>query len=141
MSPTEVPPVIVAWHELAENPDPDRLRSMLAPDAVFRSPAVHTPQEGAEITFAYLWAAVHVLGPTLTYEHEWYDEASAVLKFAATVDGYEVGGVDIIEWDEDGKITAFTVMVRPLKGLQAVIGAMGARLAQQQEASQKETSA
>ena len=69
-----------------------------------------------------------MLGPTIEYVHEWYDEISAVLKFSATVDGREVSGIDILTWDETGLITDFTVMARPLKGLQALITAMGAEL-------------
>ncbi|WP_101652770.1 nuclear transport factor 2 family protein [Brevibacterium ihuae] len=122
------PATITAWHDLVRSPEPEKLRALLAPEVTFRSPAVHTPQEGPEITFAYLWAATQVLRPTLEYVHEWYDESSAVLQFSAQVDGFDVSGVDIIEWDGDGRITDFTVMVRPLKGLQAVIAAMGAEL-------------
>jgi hypothetical protein len=130
------PPLITAWHELVRSPSAEALRGLLAPGVTFRSPAVHTPQEGAAKTFAYLWAAVRVLRPTLEYQHEWYDESSAVLQFSATIDGFEVSGVDIIEWNADGRITDFTVMVRPLKGLQAIINAMGAELKHQQEAQQ-----
>ncbi|MBS42653.1 MAG: polyketide cyclase [Nocardioides sp.] len=125
---TAVPPTIAAWHDLVADPEPDALRAMLSPRVRFCSPAVHTPQEGPEITFAYLWAAVHVLGPTLRYQHEWYDDRSAVLRFTARVDGLDVEGVDLVEWDDDGLVTDFTVMVRPFKGLQALIGAMAARL-------------
>ena len=122
------PAAVQAWHAFVTDPTPAGLRALLADDAVFRSPAVHTPQEGAELTYAYLWAAVQVLGPTLVYRHEWYDEHSAVLRFNATVDGLEVDGVDIITWNEDDKITEFAVMTRPFKGLQALIHAMGAAL-------------
>ena len=38
---------------------------------------------------------------------------------------------DIIEWDEAGRIVNYTVMARPLKGLQALITAMGAELEKQ----------
>lgn len=122
------PAAIQAWHALVGDPDKGRLRSLLADDVVFRSPAVHTPQAGVDLTQAYLWAAVQVLGPTLTYRHEWYDDRSAVLRFSATVDGLEIDGVDIITWNDDDLITEFTVMTRPFKGLQALIQAMGAAL-------------
>jgi hypothetical protein len=122
------PAVVSAWHACVEAPDRERLRAMLAPDVVFRSPAVHTPQEGLQVTEAYLWAALQVLGPTIEYVHEWYDESSAVLLFTATVDGREVSGIDIITWDDTDRIVDFTVMARPFKGLQALITAMGAEL-------------
>ncbi|GAB2921966.1 nuclear transport factor 2 family protein [Rhodococcus aerolatus] len=127
------PATVRRWHELAAAPDPAVLRELLAEDAVFRSPAVHAPQEGRDRVHAYLWAALAVLGPTLTYVDEWHAERSAVLRFAAVVDGLDVDGVDLLEWDATGRITAFTVMVRPLRGLQALVTAMGTELSRQRD--------
>lgn len=129
---TAIPPAVRAWHALVADPTRDGLAALLAPDAVFHSPAVHTPQKGAQLTFAYFWAALQVLGPTLVYDHEWYDEGSAVLRFTATVGGLDLGGVDIIRWDASGRLVEFTVMVRPFKALQALVAAMGAELERQQ---------
>ena len=112
------------WHDLVESRDETRLPDLVAEDAVFRSPAVHTPQEGRELVTAYLAGAIRVLGPTLTYHDEWTREHDAVLRFTAEVDGLQVEGVDLITWDDDGQIVAFTVMLRPFKALQAVITRM-----------------
>ena len=120
----ETPETIARWHELVAARDPDGLDALLADDAVFRSPAVHTPQEGKEITATYLRAAFAVLGPTLTYHHEWYAADSAVLEFTAELDGLTVHGVDMIRWGADGRITEFTVMARPYKGLQKLMERM-----------------
>ena len=68
-----------------------------------------------------------MLGPTLRYVDEWYGESSAVLEFEADLDGVVVHGVDMIRWNDAGKLTSFTVMVRPVKGLQQLMGKMGAR--------------
>jgi len=119
-----VPPTIVAWREFAKTRDPAGLDDLLADDCVFRSPAVHTPQAGKALTTAYLSAALVVLGPTLRYVEEWYAETSAVLEFEAEIDGLTVHGVDMIRWDDAGRITSFTVMVRPHKGLEVLMGAM-----------------
>ena len=130
MSASEVPEVpavpapIAAWHRLAESRDPAGLDALLADDCVFRSPAVHTPQPGKALTTAYLAAALVVLGPSLRYVEEWYSPSSAVLEFEAEVDGLSVHGVDMIRWDDTGRITSFTVLVRPHKGLEALMGAM-----------------
>jgi hypothetical protein len=51
-----------------------------------------------------------------------------VLEFECVMDGILVNGVDMIAWNADGKIVDFKVMVRPLKGMQAVHAAMGAML-------------
>jgi hypothetical protein len=45
------------------------------------------------------------------------------------MDGIQVNGIDMIEWNADGQITDFKVMVRPLKAINAVHAAMGAMLA------------
>jgi hypothetical protein len=122
------PAPVEAWHRVAASRDPAGLDDLLADDVVFRSPAVHTPQEGKAITTAYLAAAFVVLGPGLRYVDEWYGEGSAVLEFESVVDGLTVHGVDMLRWGEDGRLTSFTVMVRPMKGLHALVAAMGAEL-------------
>lgn len=119
---------LARWHAAVEARDPALLPSMIAADAVFRSPAVHTPQEGRDLVVAYLSAAFVVLGPELAYHDEWVRDRDAVLRFTTVVDGLQVEGVDLIRWDEDGLITEFTVMVRPFKALNAVIAAMAAQL-------------
>ncbi|MCZ4500149.1 MAG: hypothetical protein JWQ74_2704 [Marmoricola sp.] len=116
------------WHDVVASRDPAQLPGMIAADAVFRSPAVHTPQEGRDVVVAYLSAALVVLGPELTYAETWQREHDAVLKFHTVVDGLQVEGIDMITWDDDGLITEFTVMVRPFKALEALIGAMGREL-------------
>ena len=125
---SERPAVIARWHEIIETSDLTGLAALLADDAVFRSPAVHTPQEGKAKTFAYLAAAFDVLGPELEYVDEWIRDSSAILEFATVVDGLQVRGIDRIEWNEDGQITDFTVYVRPRKALDAVIGKMAEAL-------------
>lgn len=123
---TPVP--LATWHQVVESRDPTLLDDFLADDAVFRSPAVHTPQEGRALVTAYLTAAMKVLGPTLHYQHEWVDGSSAVLEFTAEIDGLSVHGIDMIRWREDGKVTEFTVMVRPFKGLTKLMELMAAQL-------------
>lgn len=128
-----MPETIAAWHRLVETKDPALLDALLADDCVFRSPAVHTPQEGKQLTTQYLSAAMVVLGPTLTYRREWYADGSAVLQFEAELDGPEgrkvsVDGIDMITWGEDGRITEFAVMVRPVKALHKVMELMAAEL-------------
>jgi hypothetical protein len=109
----------------------DELHGMLADDAVFYSPAVFTPQEGRVKTTAYLAAAMKLFADTgFHYVEKWYSDNSAVLEFAADIGGIHVNGIDMIHWNDDGKITSVKVMLRPLKALQAVVPEMG-RLLQQ----------
>jgi hypothetical protein len=112
------------WHDIVESGDAAQLVEIIAEGAVFKSPAVHTPQEGRELVTAYLAGAMVVLGPELTYHDEWVRERDAVLRFTSMVDGLQVEGVDMITWDDDGQIASFTVMIRPFKALQAVMARM-----------------
>jgi hypothetical protein len=128
---TEQPDALRLWHRVAETRDPTLLDDLLDEDCVFRSPAVHTPQEGKALTTAYLSAALVVLGSSLTYRHEWWDEGSAVLEFTAELDGLTIHGIDMLRWGADGRLTEFTVMVRPFKGLTKLMELMLAELTEQ----------
>ena len=122
---------IAAWHDYMHGgSDPEKLKAMLADDAVFHSPVVHTPQEGKAKVFAYLHAASHVLGnDSFHYVREIVDGDTAVLEFALVLDGIQVNGVDMVRWNADGKIEDFKVMVRPLKAVNKVWEKMGEMLA------------
>jgi hypothetical protein len=125
------PPVIARWTSVIENGRIDELDALVADDAVFFSPAVFTPQEGRRKTLMYLKAAAKVFGDTdFHYVKHWYNDQSAILEFAATVDGIYVNGIDIIHWNDDEQIVSFKVMLRPLKALQTIIPAMAELLQQ-----------
>lgn len=125
---SEQPAALQHWHQVVETHDPALLDALLADECIFRSPAVHAPQLGKELTTAYLSAAMAVLGPTLRYEHEWWDESSAVLEFIADLDGLTVHGIDMLRWDDAGRLVEFTVMVRPFKGLTQLMTLMAPEL-------------
>lgn len=119
------PAPVLAWHDVVRTRDLGRLADLLADDVVFRSPAVHTPQEGKAVTTAYLTAALEVLGPGLTYHRQLVGEDSAMLEFTTEVGGKQVHGIDLLRWDANDRLVEFTVMVRPLQGLTALVQAMG----------------
>ena len=122
---------LARWHEYMEGAgDPALLSDLLADDAVFHSPVVHTPQAGKAVVMAYLVAAAHVLGnDSFHYVRELVDGDEMMLEFVTELDGIRINGVDIIRWNGDGKITDFKVMVRPLKAINKVWEMMGAQLA------------
>jgi hypothetical protein len=109
------------WHSLVNDKDTARLAALLDDDAVFHSPIVHTPQIGKQITQQYLTAALHVLfNDSFKYVREITAEFDAMLEFEVELEGIIVNGVDIISWNENGKIVDFKVMVRPLKAVNIV---------------------
>jgi site-specific recombinase len=125
------PQVIQRWIDVIDNHRPDELDALLADDAVFYSPAVFTPQEGKAKTAMYLRAAEKMFaGTDFHYVGQWFSDQSAVLEFVATVDGIYVNGIDMIAWNDDDKITSFKVMLRPFKGIQAIMPKMAELLTQ-----------
>jgi hypothetical protein len=126
---TDRPAALRTWHEIVAAQDPALLNDLLADEVEFRSPAVFAPQQGKALTILYLSGALVVLGPSLRYVSEWYDDTSAVLEFEASLDGVYVQGVDILRWNADGKLVSFTVMVRPLRGLEKLVELMARQLA------------
>ena len=114
---------LAAWHRvMAEGNPPDELAKIVAEDAVFHSPVVHTPQVGEAKVIAYLAAAGQVFGApgghaNFRYVRELVDGHEACLEFIAEIDGITVNGIDLIAFDADWKIRDFKVMVRPLKAI------------------------
>lgn len=121
---------LAKWHAYMEQgSDPALLSDLLAEDAVFHSPVVHTPQRGKPIVMAYLVAASHTLGnDSFHYVRELVDGDEVMLEFVTVMDGITVNGVDIIRFNDDGKISDFKVMVRPLKAINKVWQMMAAQL-------------
>ena len=112
---------IAHWHNLLESGNAAGLDSLLADNAVFHSPIVHTPQYGKALTQLYLSAAFMVFyNDTFTYVREVIGERDAVLEFQVEIDGILVNGVDMIKCDDEGKIIEFKVMVRPLKAVNLI---------------------
>jgi ketosteroid isomerase-like protein len=118
-----------AFREAVERADLDAAIALLAEDVVFRSPAVFKPYEGKEAMGVVLGAVVQVF-EDFRYTDQVEDGDTAVLMFSTRVGEKELNGVDILRFDADGKITELTVMVRPLSGLNALLEAMGKKLAE-----------
>ena len=130
------------WYEVMKSNDMDKLDELLAEDVVFYSPVVYTPQRGKDITKMYLMAAGGVFGEgakdevsdsnksqsNFKYIKEIIGEKSALLEFESEMDGIYVNGVDVISWNEEGKITEFKVIVRPLQAVNMLHQKMQAML-------------
>ena len=124
--------VIARWHRYLGGQLPGGLDQLLSTDVVFFSPVVYTPQRGRAITAQYLEAASRTLaggaGGAFQYTKQVLSGDTAVLEFETSVEGKYVNGVDIIRCDDAGRIVEFRVMLRPLRGIQAVHEQMARRL-------------
>ena len=117
------------WHTVAMSRDVSAIAAILHDDCIFESPVVHSPQLGKDITAKYLAAAGDTLGNgDFEYVGEWHRENSAVLEFKTVIDGIAINGIDMISCDDNGFITHFKVMVRPLKAVNMLHQKMGEML-------------
>jgi hypothetical protein len=103
---------VTEWHRIVAESDWERLPDLLVDNVVFRSPAELTTHHGKDEMVAILRAVFSVL-QDFTYLRHFSRDSSYVLEFSARVGNAEVLGVDLIEFDEHGKITDFMVMMRP----------------------------
>ncbi len=110
-----------------EADDVDAALATIAESVVFRSPAVHKPYEGKQAVGQVLRLVATVF-ENFRYTNEWRDGRTTILFFEANVGDRDLQGIDILEEGDDGLIERFTVMVRPLSGLQALARAMAERL-------------
>jgi len=124
---------LATWHAVVQQRDMALLATLLADDVVFHSPVVHTPQRGRAITTLYLQAAMQVLNtPAFHYVRRITGPRDALLEFVTEIDGVQINGVDLIHWNDEGRIVDFKVMVRPLKAINALHQKMGELLQRMQ---------
>lgn len=123
---------LAAWHGLLARNAMEELDPLLSDRIVFRSPVAHNAYPG-RAAIKLVLKTVNTVFLNFTYHRMFAtdDGRSAVLEFSAEVDGKALKGIDMLRFDEDGKIEEFEVMVRPMSGLHALAEAMGARLASQ----------
>ena len=113
--------VLEKWHRLVRDHDAAGLPDLLADEAVFFSPVVHTPQRGKALTTMYLSAALEVFAnESFRYVREIVGARDAVLEFEVELEGIIVNGVDLIKWNDHGQIVEFKVMLRPLKAVNLI---------------------
>jgi hypothetical protein len=122
-----MPPEPHAARAAIESGDAEALATLLAEDVVFRSPAVYRPYEGRDAVMGVLRVVATVF-ENFRYANEWRDGRTTILLFEANVGDRELQGVDILEENDAGEIEAFTVMIRPLSGLQALAATVAARI-------------
>ena len=133
------------WHQQLRGELEGGLDTLLHDDCVFYSPIVFSPQKGKDLTKLYLSAAGNTFsggeetekalhaddnaeGKKFHYIKEVMSGHNAVLEFETEIDGKYINGIDMITCDDDGKITEFKVMIRPLQAIQLMHAKMAAML-------------
>ncbi len=120
---------LAKWHAMVAGKNLEGVEELIHPDAVFRSPMAFKPYRSAGAVVLLLRTVIDVF-EDFAYHRQLAsaDGQSVVLEFSARVGDRQLKGIDLVQFDADGKIIDFEVMIRPLSGLQALGAEMGARL-------------
>jgi hypothetical protein len=116
------------FRSAVEERDHPAMVDSLAPGVVFNSPVSFLPFEGRDSVGQVLGAVMETF-EDFRYTDELAGETAHALVFAARVGEKELQGIDLLRFDDDGKIRDFTVLVRPLSGTIALAEAMGPKVA------------
>ena len=120
--------------------DLDAAVALMREDVVFRSPVVFKPYHGREAVRRLLEAVLAVFEDFRYVREIGADGAhDHALVFETRVGDKQIEGCDFIQLDEDGAISAFTVMVRPMSGMHALAEAMKAQLSSVQHVTGQTT--
>ncbi|WP_409235172.1 nuclear transport factor 2 family protein [Streptomyces sp. PA5.6] len=126
---TDTHPTAARFRALVEQGDLAGLEELFTPDVRLYSPVKFTPFEGRPMVLGLFGVLLR------TFEDFRYvgayagaaqtgvdgtEAESNVLLFRATVNGKEIHGIDLLHFDEEGRIKEFTVMVRPQSAVLAL---------------------
>jgi len=131
------------WYDAMKGKNSADWDELLDENVEFHSPVVFTPQKGKKITKMYLLAASEVFGSDhfnpppqgetntktgFRYIKEIVGERSALLEFESEIEGTYINGIDLLTWNEAGKLIEVKVMVRPLQAVNVLHQQMKAML-------------
>ena len=95
--------------------------SLMVESVEFFSPIVYKPIVGVEMVTKYLRAANQVLNNShFRYTSELTTDNKACLVFETKLDDMELTGIDLIEWNNQEKMTRLSVFIRPFSALSKV---------------------
>ncbi|MET8684771.1 nuclear transport factor 2 family protein [Streptomyces sp. NPDC004732] len=122
-------PTAARFRTIVEQRDLDALEELFTPDVRFYSPVKFTPFEGRPMVLGLFGVLLRTF-EDFRYVGAYAGEAqtsadgteaeSDVLLFRTTVNGKEIHGIDLLHFDEEGRIKEFTVMVRPQSAVQTL---------------------
>ena len=116
------------WHDVVFNKNMEQLSKLLSEKITFYSPVVFKPKNTKNEAIFVLSNVIQVL-QNFKYHREFIDGNNWALEFSAEVAGKTVKGIDLIQFDENGEIVNFEVLIRPLSGLIALGEDMNKRFA------------
>jgi SnoaL-like domain len=106
--------------------DQDAVLAAFADDAVLWSPIFETPFTGTDEIGDLFAVLLEVLWP-ITYEDEIPGDPH-ILHFTGEIKGKQLEGIDLLRFDEQGRVKEITVFFRPFPAVAAFLSATGPKL-------------
>lgn len=116
------------WHRAVFDKDNKALDELISENVTLYSPVVFKPKSTKKEAMFVLTNVIEVFSD-FKYHREFIDGKNWALEFSALVNGKAVKGIDLIEFDDSGKIVNIEVFIRPLSGLIALGEDMNRRFA------------
>lgn len=120
-------PTIQSFHRAALTGAAEDLPGLLAPDVAFRPPTYWKEWRGRELVAGLLGHVVAIF-ENFRYHRMWGGHPDYALEFTAGIGDLDLVGIDLVTLNEDGLIADFTVLMRPIRSVQALREAMNARV-------------
>lgn len=111
-------------HALFERKADTGLKSLLADDIELRPPTYGKSWTGRELVARLLKFAASSFSD-FRYTDILSQDAMAIMRFEALIEGIPISGVDLIRFADDGSISIFEIFVRPPQAALALRDAMG----------------
>lgn len=117
-----------AFRRAVEAGDLGGMIDVFREDAVLHSPVSFQPFRGRKAIGGLLFVLMEVFEDFRYTDELNAEDGTKALVFRAGVGGRELQGVDLLRFDEEGRVRELTVLVRPMSGLEALMEAVGPRL-------------
>ena len=121
---------LTKWLAMIAESDFHDLPSIIAADAVFRSPVGLKPYPGRELVCLMLSTAAGIF-EDFKYHRKFLDGESAALEFSAHIGEIELKAIHLIRFNAAGEFVEIEKLVRPMEGAKALGDAMGSSIGPQ----------
>jgi hypothetical protein len=121
---------LTKWLAMIAANDFRDLPSIIAADAVFRSPVGLKPYRGRELVCLMLSTAAGIF-EHFKYHRKFLNDENAALEFGAKIGDIELKAIHLIRFNAAGEFVEIEKLVRPMEGAKALGNAMGSSIGPQ----------
>lgn len=126
--------VVIEWQRIFKELDWDKLPDLLADHVTYSNPGDATPLRGTEALVDSMRLSFSIF-ENFEYARQFSGKEGHVLEFRGSVGDVAFTGIDIIRFDDAGKVTDLVVMIRPVAAVMKLGQEAAHRVASAKQAS------